>query len=313
MLPVMRSVRAGFRAVLRQPALFFAEITWRWAFGAAAWALVFLSVHSFLSTITVSEAEAQLARTWQPFMVADVVVRILAANWAVALRAAVLLTLGTALLWVVAASLGRALTLQGLCGTALRPLRPASLFTLHLFRALLSLAALIAWFGGLMLVGVFVPNPQENPGMVFLAGFGILFLIGLCWSVANWFLALAPIYIVRDARGALTSISDSFALYHARTASYLSIASWFGFFRFLGVVLALLLSLIPLGMVGRASPAAITATAIVIALAYFAFADFLYVARLAAFVTLAELPSIPVSTPDLQPAPAPGNPETLKL
>jgi hypothetical protein len=312
----MHPVRAGFRALLRQPALFAAELAWRWAFGAAAWALIFLSVHRFLSTITVSQAEIQLARTWQPFLVADVVARVLAANWAAALRATVILVVGILVLWIFAATAGRAATLKVLLAQA--QAAPAvrgrtaivPLLGLHFLRALISLAALIAWFGGLMLVGASVPSPQDNPGLVLLAGFGVLFLVGLCWSIANWFLALAPIFIVRDARGALAAISDSFGLYHSRTSAYLSAASWFGLFRFLALLFALMLSLIPIGMVGQASPAAVAITAIVLSLAYFALADFLYLARLAAFVFLAEQPEVQVPVSDLHPAPC--NPETLK-
>ncbi len=301
----MQFVRSGFRAVTRQPALFFAELAWRWAFGAAAWTLVFLSIHSFLASITVSEAEVRLARTWQPFLVADVAARVLATHGVAALRATVILIIGIAVLWIFAASLGRSATLKYLCGTRLRPVRWSALLSPHVLRALITLAALAAWFGGLILVGAVFPDPQSNLGTMFLAGFGILFLIGLCWSVANWFLALAPIFIVRDGRGALASISDSFALYQSRTADYLAVASWFGFFRFVALAFALLISAVPLGMVGRNSPAAITLIGVFIALTYFAAADFLYMARLAAFVALAQPAALPAAGLQTQLAPTP--------
>jgi hypothetical protein len=308
----MHPVRAGFRAVLCQPALLVAELAWRWAFGAAAWALILLSVHRFLSSMTVSQAEVQLARTWQPFLVADVVARILAANWAAALRATVILVVGIFALWIFAVTVGRAATLKALLAQA--QAEPAvrgrtiivPLLVLHSFRAAISLAALVAWVGGLMLVGASVPNPQDNPGLVLLVGFGILFLVGLFWSIANWFLALAPIFIVRDARGALAAVADSFGFYSSRTSAYLSVASWFGLLRFLALFFALMFSLIPIGMVGQASPAAIVITVIVLSLAYFAFADFLYVSRLAAFVFLAsETTASVVAAPQAGPSPAP--------
>ena len=52
-----RAVRFGFSTAFRRPALFAAELAWRWAFGAAAVLLIGYSVLLFLSSIPVSDRD----------------------------------------------------------------------------------------------------------------------------------------------------------------------------------------------------------------------------------------------------------------
>ncbi|MBZ5630035.1 MAG: hypothetical protein LAO06_14345 [Acidobacteriia bacterium] len=274
-------VRAGFRAVLRQPALALGEIAWRWAFGAAAWILAILAVRRILAQVDITQVEMLIARHSDLFLIADACARILIQVLQQLARECLVLVPAIAMLWIAAATLGRAVTLHALAPEG-HAARWSALTTLHCLRALFTLATLIAWFGSLFLAGLAMP--ARNPATAAIMGVLLAALVGFFWSVVNWFLALAPIWIVRDGQTAWKSISDSLGLYRRSPGPYAGIAVWFGLFRglaFVGMFVAALLG-------AQASPAAAIALWVVIALIYFAVADSLYIARLAAFVALDE-------------------------
>src|SRR5512146_3501320 len=115
MLGRMNPVRSGFRAVLRQPAVIAGEIAWRWTFGAASWAVRFLTLRDIFAGVDVSEAEYLLARHSDAFLIADAWARVLIEVLPPLARAAMILIPALTLFWIVAATVGRAATLRGLC------------------------------------------------------------------------------------------------------------------------------------------------------------------------------------------------------
>jgi hypothetical protein len=131
----------------------------------------------------------------------------------------------------------------------------------------------------------------------------------LLWSMVNWFLALAPIGMVRDDQGALKSIADSVDLYRRIPGPYMGIATGFGLFRAVALVAAVIAALVA----AQAPAASAVALSVAIALVYFAVADFLYIARLAAFMALEEstqlsaISSQPAATEPLIPSAPPAN------
>ena len=108
-------VRAGFRAVLRQPALALGEIAWRWAFGAAAWILAIFAVRRTLAQVDITQVELLIARHSDLFLIADASARIIVQVLPQLARECLVLLPAIAVLWVVAATLGRAVTLNA-CG-----------------------------------------------------------------------------------------------------------------------------------------------------------------------------------------------------
>jgi hypothetical protein len=291
--------------VVRQPALVLGEVAWRWAFGAAAWALVIIAIRRILAHVDITQAELLLARHSDVFLIADACAHIVVQVLPRLGHECLVLAPAIAVLWVAAATLGRAITLQSLFSTDViasedapagprtlrlsdagasepRDLHIGLLLALHFIRAVGTLAALIAFVGALLLTGLAMP--AQNPIAGALAGILVAALIGFFWSVVNWFLALAPIWIVRDGRPTLRSIVDSVDLYRRGPGPYRGIASWFGLWR----AAALLAALVAALLAGQATPATSIAICVVIALIYFAVADFLYIARLAAFVALNE-------------------------
>jgi hypothetical protein len=274
-------VRTGFRAALRQPALALGEIAWRWAFGAAAWILVIFAIRRILAQVDVTQAELLIARHSDLFLIADAGARIVVQVLPQLARECLVLAPAIAILWIAAATLGRALTLNALAPEGCAA-RWSALTALHLLRAVFTLATLSALLGTLFLAGLAMP--AQNPATAAIIGLALAMLVGCFWSVVNWFLALAPIWIVRDGRTARQAISDSVDLYRRSPGPYAAIAAWFGLFR-AGALVATFAA----ALIGVQAPAsAAIALCLAVALIYFAVADFLYIARLAAFLALEE-------------------------
>lgn len=280
-------VREGFRAVARRPGVAAGEIAWRWAFGAAAWVLVLLGAHLVMTSVPVSQSEFDLARRSGVFRAADVAARFLFDAWPRILRVAAVLLPGLSALWIAAASAGRAVTLQALLGIRVRR-GFTSLLGINFLRAAVTVAALIGYIGAIVLAAQLVPAPQAaNPSFpvfAFLVWLVIATTVALCWAVANWFLSLAPIFILRDGDGTFDAIHSSLLLLRTRPREYMATATWFGLMRTAALVALLVLSLIA-AAAGNGLGAIVLVA--LVALAYFAMVDWLYICRLAAFLALA--------------------------
>lgn len=328
----MHPVRFGFRAVFRQPALILAEIAWRWSFGAAAWVLVVLSIRRILAGIDITEAEYLLARRSDVFLIADACARILYQALPAFIRAAFIIIPALAVIWILAATLGRAATLKALLSLPVilsedapvgaseskapyadRSYSPAGthfgqLAFLHVIRALFSVATLLAFIGTVILAGIAFPAQGANPTAAAVIWVVLAAVAAFFWSVINWFLALAPIWIVRDSRGPFRAIADSLALFRRDSGTYVSAAWWFGFLRTVTLVGAFIAGLFAAAALESAR--AVTAVSLLIALIYFALADFLYIARLAAFINFDQSSHFSVSSsqpfaPEPQPLTSP--------
>ena len=276
-----------------RPALALGEIAWRWAFGAAAWPLVIIAIRRILANVDITQAELLLARRSDVFLIADACARIVVQVLPQLGRECLVLAPAIAVLWTFAATVGRAVTLGELLrgdGNEIQRRVPPNwgsqttlrLLGLNFLRAIFALATLIAFVGALFLPGLAMP--AQNPAAAVLAGILVAALIGFFWSVVNWFLALAPVWTVRDGHRALRAIADSVDLCRRGPSSYLGIASWFGLLRAAALVAAFVAGL----LASQATPATSIALCVAIALLYFAVADFLYIARLAAYVVLDE-------------------------
>lgn len=319
----MNLVRSGFRTVRENPALIFAEIAWRWAFGSAAWILVILTVRTILEGIDVSAAEVAVTRSNDAYLIADAIVRILVQVLPRLAHAMLVVVPALSVFWVATATIGRAATLRSLCSAGFQPAagsptraafardgvqvplassrRVAPLVALHALRTIFTLATLLAYFGTVLLVSAQF-TPDLAPALL-LAWLCLAFFVGCLWGIVNWFLALAPIFIVREGFGVGKAISASLGLYRDARREYMAIASWFGLFRGAALLFAIAAGS---AVVVAGSVRLALAWSIVVALAYFAFADYLYIARLAAFVALAAAGGHPaeVSIQPVTPPPA---------
>ncbi len=255
-------------------------MAWRWSFGAATWTLIFLAVRRVLAQADVSQVELLVARGSDVFQIADACARIIVQVLPKIVAICVVLVPALGILWIAAATLGRAATLKTLLPHS--RMRWSSLGGLNFVRAMFAVAGAAAFAGAMLLAGMAMP--ALNPTLGAAAWISLAVVVIFFWSVVNWFLALAPIWIVRDGRTALRSVVDSVELFHQRRADCAAIATWFGVFRAAALVAGFIAALIA----AQAPPAVSIALCVAIALVYFAVADFLYIARLAAYVSLDE-------------------------
>jgi hypothetical protein len=293
----MKLIRSAFRTVRENPALIFAEIAWRWTFGAIAWLLMLFTVRTIFQNIDVSGAEVAIARSNNAYLIADAVVRILVQVLPRVGAALLLIVPLLSLVWTVVATIGRAATLRSLIPSAGRHIAP--LFFLNLIRAFFTVATFLAFFGTILFVSSqLAPSPDAAPALV-LGWMFLAFLVTIFWGFVNWFLALAPIFIVRDGIGARKAISESLGLYRSNSRDYMAIATGFGLFRTAALMVAIIAGAVT---VGAGSIRGVLIASVVVALVYFAVADWLYIARLAAYVELANVPVLDGSPATVSPA-----------
>ena len=323
--------RAGFDLVIRRPALIFAEIAWRWCFGLASLALLGMTSVLFLNSVHVTDGDMQLMRSGSPWIAADVLARLLSANSAPLLRALAVLVPGMAILWTIAAAVGRAITtpplirhghISGRADAASGPVsghdfsraETASRETPALaaegrrrhrgnFSALLGISflratlmvALIAGYFGCALIAAVVSNAMGGTPESQIATSLLVFLPLFLLLMLAW-----------AALNWLLSIAPVFAVRDARPAlaAFDDTVRLFSSNRrdFIAIGTAYgfakTIAIIVVTVAGfflvaalAALPKLLLALLILITLAYFAFADVLNLARLASYAVLADVPS----------------------
>jgi hypothetical protein len=300
----------GFRAVFRRPLLTLAEITWRWAVGATAIALFFFGLFEYLNTLPVSRGEMLFLRSRQPYLVGQAILHILRGSLSRAVLSLLVATLLVTLVWTLAGSLGRIATLramleyfrgrlaQGLsaphegtrAGEATEHSNPFSpLVFLHVLRAVLLLAAVLGFGGAIVVAGLVSPDAHPRPALAFVAFVPIAGLVWLFWSALNWILSLAAVFVVRDGDDWLGAIAAAMALFRRRTGAIFAVSSWVGVAHLVLFVAATTVVSMPLAFIPLVPWRLAVLAMIFITLAYFAVADWLYMARLAGYVCITEM------------------------
>jgi hypothetical protein len=313
----------GFRAAFRSPSLTFAEIAWRWAMGATVWALLLFSLFEYLNTLPVTNSDAALLSTRQPALVGRALAHILHGSLSRVVLAAFIGTLTLSCLWIIAASLGRSATLgallehfrsrfagsfpaESLPAKQSRPFR--SLAALHFLRLALALAAILALVGGALLAGFASPKANPRPGLALLLFLPLAALVGVAVGELNWLLSLAGVFAVRDGEDAMGAISGAVAFLRERTGAVFAVSSWTGMAHLVAFSIFTTLAAVPLSLLQVAPGRIVLALTAVVTLVYCAIADWLYIARLAGYICIAEMPAVQTSTlgivppPDHQPA-----------
>ena len=304
----------GFRAIFRHPELALAEVSWRWTFGAAASLLVLFTLLQYFDSLLVTTADALFLNTRHPLLVSQAVGHIIAGSGERLMAAGIFVSLTLGAFWIVASSVGRAATirplLQYFSGAQLTPsdfineqpyARPVrvrhlrSLAALNFLRLTLVLAGLLALVSSGILSSFMSTAKDPQPGLAFLTFIPLALLVVLSWSSMNWILSIAPLFVLRDQSdtfGAFASAFD-FCLDRAGAISWSSTVC--ATCHFVAFAIASSVVVFPLALVGLV-PGVIVATAIaILTLLYFVVVDFLYLARLAAYVCILQMPKRPVS------------------
>jgi hypothetical protein len=303
----------GFRAAFRRPSLTLAEIVWRWTAGATAAALILFGLFEYLDTLPVTNGELLFLRTRQPYLVGEAIAHIFRGSLNRVVIAGLLAALLLAVLWVVAASVGRIATVRGLLDYFRRDLagevpnkrRPLpALLRLSFLRVAVAAAAIFGLAGAAILAGFASPDANPSPWFAFFLFLPLAGLVCLAWWSLNWLLSLAGVFAVRDDVDALGAISAAATFCRERTGPVFAVTAWTGLAHLVAFVAASVVASMPLGFVAVVPWRLVVAGVMLVSLAYYAIADWLYMVRLAGYVYIVETPQT-VLTPPVPSAPPP--------
>jgi class 3 adenylate cyclase len=312
----------GFRAAWRRPALTLAEITWRWAVGATSALLALFALFQYLSTLPVTNGELLFLKTRQPILVGQVLEHILRGNLNRVVVAGIVGVLALCSLWIFAASVGRLASVRELLeyfeertkhlavadstplsNTSREPTADpsaavsrhsshafATLFRLNFLRAAATLAAILSLVGAGILAGFASPVADPQPALAFFLFLPLAALIGCVWSSLNWLLSLAAIFAVRDQEDASGAVSAAVTFFRQHPGPVFAVGTWSGLAHLVAWVGASSVISAPLGFAPILPWRVVVAAMIALSLAYFAVADWLYVARLAGYICIAHMP-----------------------
>jgi hypothetical protein len=218
-----------------------------------------------------------------------------------------------AILWMLFSALGRLVTLKALLPEPRGAYRP--LLGLSFLRTGLFLAAVLAGLGTLILAGFAGPAGDAAPSVVLAAV--LIACIWLVWVLLNWLLSVAAIFVVRDQQDTFGAIAAAVDLVRNKFGEGVLASLPFVLLHYLALAAAIASGVLVFDVMTRVSPEAGWAL-VVIAAGYFAYADFLYITRLAAYVELAEpggeVAVLPISENPMPELTMPASqPESLEL
>lgn len=259
------------------------EVAWRWMFGAAALGMLLFASVRLQHAVAISGEEETMLASMSPDLVMQALGAIAARTLPIATRLAEIIIPWLVLLWVVAASIGRATILSRLLGTTDTEIRWSGFVGLHILRAL-SVVGLAAAYVLDSMIAAWIVNPEESNYLLTMLMFLVLFMISvLVWSWVHWVLSLAAIYPVRDGTGIWTSVRRALRLVRERWQELAAVASTNGRARILVGVVFTVIGLLPLPLY-RVSPGLLIGVEVVISLLYCVVSDWLLLGRLMGYV-----------------------------
>lgn len=283
----------GFRIVFRQPAIPLAEIAWRWSFAAAAWFLGAMYLLEYADSLPVSKLDRILLGTRQPALVWRAIHRILEGSALRFAETGILLVIALTMAWIALASVGRAATVKALLeelGAAAAGLRRRrvipSLSALNFLRASVALAALVSCLGGAALASSVWASTRVSAADAARLWFALLSLAWFAWSILNWLLSTASLFVVAGQDGALQAIASTVQLCEKQSGAVLTTGIWFGIAHLGAMVTASVAGFSVLMVSGAVRPRPVLFLELSIVLLYLGVADFLYTGRLAAYAAI---------------------------
>lgn len=256
----------------------------------AAVALAVVAFAGFVDSLLVTDRDLAALGSGNEDLVVWAVAHIFEGAGPGLRRALAALIPAVVLLWIVAASLGRAATLSAVVNGDGR-LYWRSILALHVLRAALAAAAIMAILGAMIFAARISAAPDGN-GFGRDAGVYILTLlfaippIVLVWRFLNWLLTLAAVFAVQSGASVGEGIARAGRALQEQKGRFLGAAALFGVMRLVALVGLWMASVLALAAFSGAGVEATLAALLVLALAYFVVADFLYIARLAAYVEI---------------------------
>lgn len=279
-------ITQGLRAVTRDPAIFLVEILWRWSFAVLACFLVAGVGMMLLGPLHVGKAWDSAWGSRDPQRIGQLLVAILLLLGVKVITITVIgIPLAIALIWGILSALGRFVTVKRL-RAGLTSLRFRTVFALQLWRGLVS------WFALILLLATtlgeaLIATRGTQPDLVlyYLMVMPSVLLIGVSWLIVNWYLSLAAIF-GREGQSFRGAVRQARQTVRRQRSDFAGTGFVFLLFRTVILLIALAICGLTSGMAGTA-PQSYFVLLVVVSLAYFAVADFLYMARMAAYLALA--------------------------
>ncbi len=288
----------GFRLVFRRPSIPTAEIAWRWSFGTAVWFLVSTFLLQYAGSLPVNTVDRLLLGTQQPVLILRALRRIFHGSALRFTEAGLLLTIAMTIGWIVLASIGRVVTLRAMmqefriAGQGSQPYI-VRIAALNFLRTAATLAAVIGALGAALLAhGVRTSShwTAADAARIWLA---LLILVWIAWSIVNWLLSTAALFVVLDAGGAVTALAKTVAWCRDRLGPVLIAGVLFGLAHGGALLVACGAGLTVLGMANVLGMGPTWILGFLIIAAYCLLADFLYTARLASYLVIARSDEMP--------------------
>ena len=290
-------IRGSFAAIHQNPVVVVIEIAWRWAFGLLATVLLWLGARAFIAGVKFSEGDGQALRGHDPTIIAAALTHILqqpGVMQSLCLIAASV-AVPSAIVWITAATFGRAATLKRLIPGGTVNLK--AILGLNIARAGLLFVATFSWWLWMVACSFVVMSPGETLNALYLLlALMVLPVIGTLWGLLNWLLSLAPIVVSHPAGTAWNAYTETVGIVRKFRGKFASVSTWLGLPRLAAMVITLIFAIIIL--IATDSVVIGTVALAILSLVYCAFADYLYVVRLAAYAQIArELPIATAATP----------------
>jgi hypothetical protein len=291
-------ITQGLRAVTRDPAIFLVEILWRWSFAILACLLVAGVGVMLLGPLHVGHAWDTAWRSRDPQRMGQLVLAVLLLLGMKAIViAAIAVPLSIALLWGIFSALGRFVTVKRL-RTGLTSLRFRSIFALQLLRAFIGWLCLVLLFAAMFGEALIATRgPQPDLLLYYLMVLPSVVVISSFWLTVNWYLSLAAIF-GREGQSFRGALRQARQTVRQQRSDFAGTGFVFLLFRVVVLLIATAICGLTSGMVGS-SPQSYFTLLIIVSLAYFAIADFLYMARMAAYLALAAAHVDPAAGPTL--------------
>lgn len=279
-------ITQGLRAVMRDPAIFLVEILWRWSFAILACLLVVGVGLTLLGPLHIGHRWDMAMRSRDPQGMAQLlVVIVLLLGIKVITIAVIGIPLAIALIWGILSALGRYVTVKRL-RAGLTSLRFHSIFALQLLRSF------VGWFCFVLLLAATVGEmlianrgPQPDLLLYYLMMLPSVILIGAFWLTVNWYLSLAAIF-GREGQSFRGALRQARQTVRQQRSDFAGTGFVFLLFRTIILLIAVAICGLTSGMAGTA-PQSYFVLLMIVSLGYLAVADFLYMARMAAYIALA--------------------------
>lgn len=247
----------------------------------------------YASTLPLDMVDRLLLGTQQPVLIVQAIHRIFHGSAIRFTRAGLLLGVALTCAWITLATLGRVSTVRALLEElgmtptdGPRRKTISSLAVLNFLRAASALAAVIAAVGAVILASSLWASTHAPVAVVARLWFALLFFAGAAWSVLNWHLSTASIFVIREPSGALEAVASTVNLWFERPGTLATIGFWFGLVHAGALMAGIGAALVMLGVIRFLGPGPVLLVECLILFLYCALADFLYIGRLAAYLAL---------------------------